>query len=32
MASTENRIRPVLRSGRNIAELLGLGVAVGAAA
>jgi hypothetical protein len=32
MASTENRIRPVLRSGWNIAELLGLGSAVEAVA
>src|SRR5215475_12811701 len=32
MASTANRIRPALRGGRNIAELLGLGTTVGAAA
>jgi hypothetical protein len=32
MASTANRIRPVLRGTRNIAELLGLGTTVGAAA
>ena len=32
MASTNNRIRPVLRAERNIAELLGLGTAVEAPA
>jgi hypothetical protein len=32
MASTNNRIRPVVQSGKNIADLLGLGRSVGAAA